>query len=73
MRICIAGLGGVGGYFGGRLAVAYETSAEHEISFLCRGEHMNRIREKGLVVTTPRKHLSLTPCSFRFASRNRLC
>ncbi|MDD2378958.1 MULTISPECIES: ketopantoate reductase family protein [Aminobacterium] len=55
MRICIAGLGGVGGYFGGRLAVAYETSAEHEISFLCRGEHMNRIREKGLVVTTPQE------------------
>ena len=49
-RILIAGIGGVGGYFGGMLAHKYEHSDEIDISFLARGEHLNQIRKNGLKV-----------------------
>lgn len=45
MRIAIFGTGGVGGYFGGRLAQAGE-----EVIFIARGEHLRAIRENGLRV-----------------------
>ena len=45
MRIAIFGTGGVGGYFGGRLAQAGE-----EVTFVARGEHLRAIRESGLRV-----------------------
>ncbi len=52
MDFCIAGLGGVGEYFGGRLASAYGKSQQHRVSFLCRGEHMTQIKKEGLIVKT---------------------
>ena len=45
MRIVILGTGGVGGYFGARLAEAGE-----DVLFVARGEHLNAIRTKGLAV-----------------------
>lgn len=45
MRIAILGAGGVGGYFGGRLADAGE-----DVSFLARGEHLDALRRNGLRV-----------------------
>jgi 2-dehydropantoate 2-reductase len=45
MRIAIFGAGGVGGYFGGRLA-----QAGHDVLFIARGEHLRAIRESGLQV-----------------------
>jgi 2-dehydropantoate 2-reductase len=45
MRIAIFGTGGVGGYFGGRLALA----GEH-VTFIARGEHLRAIKKKGLTV-----------------------
>jgi 2-dehydropantoate 2-reductase len=50
MKILIAGIGGVGGYFGGRLAKQYEHHPEIDIYFLARGEHLQKIREEGLKV-----------------------
>jgi len=50
VRIIIAGIGGVGGYFGGLLAKKYESSSEVEICFLARGEHLAKIRENGLKI-----------------------
>ena len=49
-KIVVAGIGGVGGYFGGLLAQKYENSTEVEICFLARGEHLREINEKGLKV-----------------------
>ncbi len=46
MRIGIIGIGGVGGYFGGKLAREYENSSQHEIIFVARGEHLKAIQEK---------------------------
>lgn len=45
MRIAIFGTGGVGGYFGGRLAKAGE-----DVTFIARGEHLRVIQKKGLKV-----------------------
>lgn len=49
-KIIIAGIGGVGGYFGGLLARAYEKSKDVEIIFIARGEHLKHIRHHGLQV-----------------------
>ncbi len=45
MKIAIIGAGGVGGYFGGRLA-----KAGNEVSFIARGEHLRAIKSEGLKV-----------------------
>jgi 2-dehydropantoate 2-reductase len=45
MRIAIFGSGGVGGYFGGRLAQAGE-----DVTFIARGEHLRAIQATGLRV-----------------------
>ncbi len=45
MRIAVFGVGGVGGYFGGRLAFAQE-----DVVFIARGQHLQAIREHGLRV-----------------------
>jgi len=44
MRIAIIGAGGVGGYFGGKLA-----QAGNDVTFVARGEHLRAMREKGLI------------------------
>ena len=45
MRFAIFGTGGVGGYFGGRLA-----EAGHDVVFVARGPHLDAIRKNGLTV-----------------------
>lgn len=45
MKIAIIGTGGVGGYFGGKMA-----DAGFDVTFLARGEHLNAIKTKGLTV-----------------------
>jgi 2-dehydropantoate 2-reductase len=52
MKIAILGIGGVGGYYGGMLARKYENSAEHDIFFVARGEHLQKIKTDGLKVIT---------------------
>lgn len=45
MKIAVLGPGGVGGYFGGRLAAAGE-----DVTFIARGAHLAAIRDTGLRV-----------------------
>jgi len=52
MKIAIVGIGGVGGYFGGKLAREYENPSEHEIIFIARGEHLSAIKKNGLKLFT---------------------
>jgi 2-dehydropantoate 2-reductase len=49
MKIAVVGAGGVGGYFGGRLAQAGE-----DVQFIARGEHLRVLRERGLRVRSAR-------------------
>ena len=45
MKVAIFGSGGVGGYFGARLA-----AAGNEVHFIARGAHLRAMRENGLKV-----------------------
>src|SRR5580765_5037760 len=54
MRIAIVGAGGVGGYFGGRLA-----AAGADVAFLARGAHLAAMRAHGLRITSPKGDLHL--------------
>ncbi len=45
MRIAVMGAGGVGGYFGARLA-----QGGHDVAFIARGRHLTAMRERGLAV-----------------------
>src|SRR5947207_1553561 len=47
MRIVIMGAGGLGGYFGARLA-----AAGNDVAFIARGAHLAAIRRDGLRVTS---------------------
>lgn len=47
MRVAVMGAGGVGGYFGARLA-----QRGHEVAFIARGRHLLAMKERGLLVTS---------------------
>lgn len=49
MRIAIVGAGGVGGYFGGRLAA----TGDVDVRFLARGAHLEALRSSGLRINSP--------------------
>jgi 2-dehydropantoate 2-reductase len=56
MRIAVFGAGGVGGYFGGRLA-----QAGAEVVFIARGEHLQALRKRGLKVDSIKGDFSIHP------------
>lgn len=56
MRIAIFGSGGVGGYFGARLA-----AAGNEVHFIARGRHLAAMREQGLKVTSALGNAHIKP------------
>ncbi len=56
MRIAVFGTGGVGGYFGGRLAQVGE-----EITFIARGEHLNAIQKNGLRIDSIKGDFIIQP------------
>jgi 2-dehydropantoate 2-reductase len=45
VKLAVVGAGGVGGYFGGRLALG-----GHDVALLARGPHLAALRERGLQV-----------------------
>ena len=61
MRIAIVGIGGVGGYYGGKLARHYTFQSDMEVIFIARGEHMTQIRKHGLKLLTTEGDLTATP------------
>jgi 2-dehydropantoate 2-reductase len=54
MKIAVFGSGGVGGYFGGRLAAAGE-----DVTFLARGAHLTAMQQDGLHIESPNGSLHL--------------
>jgi 2-dehydropantoate 2-reductase len=52
MRIAIVGSGGVGGYFGGRLA-----ATGVDVTFIARGAHLAALRSQGLRIESPKGNL----------------
>lgn len=49
LKVAVMGAGAVGGYFGGRLALA-----GHEVHFVARGEHLRALQAEGLRVRSAR-------------------
>ncbi len=54
MRIVVMGSGGVGGYFGARLA-----QAGNQVSFIARGKHLEALRSRGLTLKSSLGDLQL--------------
>lgn len=55
MKIVMFGAGGVGGYFGGRLA-----AAGADVAFVARGSHLEALRRDGLRITSPKGDVHVT-------------
>lgn len=51
-NIGIIGIGGVGGYFGGKMCTVLKNSSEYNLYFIARGEHLQQILKNGLVLKT---------------------
>ena len=63
-KVCVYGTGGVGGYFGGRIAEIFNKNAQfkdYEIYFIARGAHLNAIEQNGIVLKTPNRTISARP------------
>ncbi|MEK9753732.1 MAG: ketopantoate reductase family protein [Rhodospirillaceae bacterium] len=56
MKIAVMAAGGVGGYFGARLA-----AAGHDVTFIARGEHLDAIHRTGLRIKSPLGNVHLRP------------
>ncbi|MGY2130871.1 ketopantoate reductase family protein [Hymenobacter sp. HD11105] len=53
MELAIVGLGGVGGYFGFKIAQKYAATTTATITFVARGETYERVKENGLMLLSP--------------------
>jgi len=56
MKIAIIGTGGVGGYFGGKLA-----RAGNDVTFLARGRHLKAIQQHGLTIRSIKGDFKISP------------
>jgi 2-dehydropantoate 2-reductase len=56
MKIIVMGTGGVGGYFGARLA-----AAGHDVGFVARGKHLEAIKADGLKVLSELRDITIQP------------
>ncbi len=56
MKIAIMGSGGVGGYFGARLA-----ATGNDVTFIARGAHLDAMRSRGLRVQSPLGDVRIDP------------
>ncbi len=52
-KVCIYGVGGIGGFFAGKIAPGAEKNKDYEVYFIARGAHLNEIQKKGLIFNTP--------------------
>jgi 2-dehydropantoate 2-reductase len=62
-RVCIYGTGGVGGYFGGKIAEVLQKHKPQtrEIYFIARGEHLKALQQSGITVKTPERTIRSVP------------
>ncbi|HYV93929.1 MAG TPA: 2-dehydropantoate 2-reductase [Chitinophagales bacterium] len=59
-KIAILGLGGVGGFVGGKLALHYANS-DIEVAFIARGENEKAIKARGLLLITSQGEETIHP------------
>jgi 2-dehydropantoate 2-reductase len=56
MRIAVMGTGGMGGFYGGRLA-----SNGEDVTFIARGAHLDAMRKNGLKLEGPNGDITISP------------
>jgi 2-dehydropantoate 2-reductase len=61
MKAAIIGIGGIGGYYGGKLAAKYADAGKHQIIFIARGDHLKAIQRQGLRLMTVEGDLTAVP------------
>ena len=53
-KICVFGIGGVGGFYGGKIAnEIIKGKKDYEVYFVGRGEHLKQVQSNGLILNTP--------------------
>lgn len=53
MNIAFIGIGGVGGYFGGKMSqILNDSELDISLYYIARGQHLTKIRENGLILKT---------------------
>lgn len=62
-NVCVYGIGGVGGYFGGRIAqrISSDNLNDMEVYFIGRGEHLKSVQQQGLKLITDKEELQCFP------------
>jgi 2-dehydropantoate 2-reductase len=60
-NIAVIGVGGVGGYFGGKLCKLLETDSGCTLSFVARGEHLQAVQRHGLLLHSDEGDLICKP------------
>jgi 2-dehydropantoate 2-reductase len=55
LNVCVVGVGGVGGYFGGKLAHTFSSKPDSPVNifFVARGKHLEAIKTNGLILKSP--------------------
>jgi 2-dehydropantoate 2-reductase len=55
LNVCVIGAGGVGGYFGGKLAHTFSSKPDSPVNifFVARGKHLEAIKRNGLILKSP--------------------
>ncbi|HMK51687.1 MAG TPA: 2-dehydropantoate 2-reductase [Thermodesulfobacteriota bacterium] len=55
LNVCVIGVGGVGGYFGGKLAHTFSSKPDSNVKifFVARGKHLEAIKRNGLILKSP--------------------
>ncbi len=61
MNIAVIGVGGVGGYYGGKLAQLVSEQSDVNVYFVARNEHLYEIQRHGLLLETHEGILTCTP------------
>lgn len=61
MNIAVMGVGGVGGYYGGKLAQMASSESDVKVYFIARNEHLREIQKHGLLLETSEGTLVCKP------------
>lgn len=63
MNIAVIGIGGVGGYFGGKLCQELNEPRDFKIHFVARNQHLIEIQKNGLLLDTDEGEMICRPTS----------
>ena len=58
MRLAMMGSGGIGGYYGGRMA-----AAGHDVTFIARGSHLEAMQQNGLAIESRDRSIASSSAS----------